>query len=204
MISPVRVLCKVPEDLFAAFQDEVKSINWNDLPFPDPRRLNPVFASCGTLHLRVHDVPAGVPHTVAAISEVLDCIDTRARKLFPVTNQVVDWILGTIGGGKTGRIMVVNMNPGGKIPSHVDPGTYFRTYYRFHVPVQTQPEVTFTGPDGSKTYHMPLGYLCQLLNCNLHGVENNSSQQRIHLIADLASDQNQFKYPIDPVNTLEY
>ncbi len=196
MAPHVRVIAKLPDDLFESLQAEVTSIDWNNLPVPDRRKANPVFSSCDTLHLRVHNIPLGTPQTVAAHSEILDCIDTRARPLFPVLNKVVDWTLKQIEGTQTGRIMLVRMSPGGHVPSHVDPGTYFRSYYRFHVPVITNPGVVFSGPEGTVPMHMPQGYLCQLLNCNLHGVENSSDQPRIHLIADLASDLDSFKYTI--------
>lgn len=193
MQSHVEILDKIPDSIFMAAKAEVEKIDWENLPIPDRRSEAAVFKTSITNHLRIHDAKWNTPHTIEALSEIVECRDTKARVLYPCVNDLVNWIYTTVEGTKLGRIMLVKLLPGGTIGEHVDPGPYFRAHYRFHVPFITHTDMVFFGPGRSNPTHMPEGYLSQLDNRGLHSAENNSSVERIHLIVDINSNSQKYK-----------
>lgn len=192
MKTHVQILDKVPDQIFIDAKEEVLKINWDQLPIPDRRGEAEVFRTSITNHLRVHAAPPGTPHTVEALSAYVNCVDTRARWLYPKMNKLINWIHTHVEGKRMGRIMLVRFTSGGKIGEHVDPGPYFDSHYRFHVPFVTHPAVEFFGPGRSNPTHMPEGYLSQLANRDFHSAENNSPIDRIHLIIDIDSKNPRF------------
>lgn len=188
MNQVIRVLSKVPDQLFINAQTEALKIDWNNLPIPDRRSESSVFKTSITNHLRIHKVTKDTPHTIEALSAIVDCVDTSARQLYPEVNELVNWIYTHVDGTKLGRIMLVKLMPGGVIGEHIDPGQYFLEHYRFHVPIITDPAVIFFNADKNNPMHMPEGYLSQLDNRRLHSAENRSNVERIHLIVDIDSD----------------
>ncbi len=191
LLNPI---AKVPDNVFKNARNEVlNTINWNKLPFPDTRSQNLAFKTSIAAHLRVHKVEKDTLHTIEVLSQIVECVDTQARIKFPNINALVDWICKQVSAVSLGRIMVVKLLAGGIIPLHIDPGKYFEYYYRFHVPLVTDHNVIFTS-DVYLSEHMPLGYLTQLKNRKLHGVQNNSSLDRIHLIVDIESKDSNLTY----------
>jgi hypothetical protein len=188
MVNHVKILDKIPSDIFNAAQEEVLKIDWNNLLIPDRRSESSVFKTSITNHLRVHKIKKDTPHTIEALSAIVECVDTPARLLYPNVDRLIDWIFNNIEGTKLGRIMVVKLLPGGVIQEHLDPGPYFQAHYRFHVPFITHADMVFYGPGKLKPIHMPEGYLSQLANRDLHSAENNSHIERIHLIVDIDSN----------------
>lgn len=188
MNQVIRVLSKVPDDLFMNARDEVLKIDWNNLPIPDRRSEATVFKTSITNHLRVHNITKDTPHTIEALSAIVECRDTPARQLYPEVDKLVSWIFKAVDGTKLGRIMIVKLMPGGIIGEHIDPGQYFLEHYRFHIPIITDPEVLFFGEDKDHPMHMPEGYLSQLANRKKHSAENRSNVERIHIIVDIDSD----------------
>lgn len=188
MEDVIRIISKVPDNIFSNAKDEVMAIDWHNLSFPDRRSESPVFRTSITTHLRIHNATKDTPNTIEAMSAIVDCRDTPARQLYPKVNKLIDWIYDQVNGTKLGRIMLVKLMPGGVIGEHVDPGQYFLEHYRFHVPFITDPNVIFYGHKEKISGHMPEGYLCQLANRRLHSAKNKSNVERIHLIVDIDSD----------------
>jgi hypothetical protein len=186
MFNHVKILDKIPDDIFNAAYKEVLQIDWNNLLIPDRRSEASVFKTSITNHLRVHKIKKDTPHTIEALSAIVNCVDTPARMLYPNVDRLVDWIYNNVNGTKLGRIMIVKLLPGGVINPHIDPGQYFQEHYRFHVPFVTAPEVLFYGEDNTPA-HMPVGFLSQLANRRMHSAENKSNVDRIHLIVDIDS-----------------
>jgi hypothetical protein len=188
----VKIIDTVPSQLFINAKEEVLSIDWNNLPVSDKRGEAAVFTTSITNHLRVHKAPQGTLHTVEALSVFVDCVDTRARAMYPAMGNLINWIYYKVNGSKLGRIMIVKLLPGGKIGEHLDPGPYFQAHHRFHVPFITHKDMVFLGPGSSNPTHMPEGMLCQLANRDLHSAENNSDVERIHLIIDADSTDSSY------------
>ena len=65
---------------------------------------------------------------------------------------------------------------------HVDKGKSLIGNQRVHLPIITHPDVKFTV--NNETIYMPPGELTEINNVGIHGVENNSNIDRIHLIVD--------------------
>ena len=189
----VKILDKIPDSIFIAAKAEVEKIDWNNLPIPDRRSEAAVFKTSITNHLRVHNARWDTPHTIEVLSQIVECRDTKARALYPCVDQLVDWVYNHVEGTRLGRIMLVKLLPSGAIGEHIDPGPYFQSHYRFHVPFITHPDMVFFGPGKSNPIHMPEGYLSQLANRGPHSAENNSQVERIHLIVDIDSANQQYK-----------
>lgn len=90
-------------------------------------------------------------------------------------------IMGEIG-AVWGRSRLMGLGPGGEVPRHVDSHYYWRTHWRIHIPIITNPEVTFgCGPEA---VHMAAGDCWLFDSFRWHWVKNASDQQRVHLVLD--------------------
>ena len=95
--------------------------------------------------------------------------------------QYVRAILAEIG-AVWGRSRFMGLGAGGQVPNHVDIHYYWRTHWRIHVPVITNPGVHFTC--GGETVHMAAGECWVFDSFRWHDVQNRGSEQRIHLVID--------------------
>ncbi len=78
------------------------------------------------------------------------------------------------------RVMLARMAPGGVIHPHRDENPAAKWPHKIHVPLQTNPEVTFY-VDGVG-YQLAEGEAVEVNNMGLHAVENRGATDRIHLI----------------------
>lgn len=85
----------------------------------------------------------------------------------------------------TAKLAVLNLlKPGCKIYEHIDPGEFFQTHHRVHLPLVTNPLAMMT-IDGH-VFHMSRGVWCEIDNKRPHSVANDSSSEsRIHMVVDL-------------------
>jgi len=89
--------------------------------------------------------------------------------------------------------LIVNLKPKGIINPHTDNGSrYFELGHRLHIPIKTNQDVSFTV--GSTTMNMEVGKVYEINNLTTHSVENNSIENRIHIIMDIF-DKNIKEYP---------
>jgi hypothetical protein len=85
-------------------------------------------------------------------------------------------------GSVWGRSRLMALAPGGQVPLHVDSHYYWRTHIRIHIPVITNPGVSFTC--GGESVHMDAGE-CWVFDSFLkHEVHNRGSETRVHLVLD--------------------
>jgi hypothetical protein len=95
----------------------------------------------------------------------------------PYMMQVMESI-----GSVWGRSRLMALAPGGQVPLHVDSHYYWRTHIRIHIPVITNPGVSFTC--GGESVHMEAGE-CWVFDSFLkHEVHNRGSETRVHLVLD--------------------
>jgi hypothetical protein len=95
----------------------------------------------------------------------------------PYMMQIMDSI-----GSVWGRSRLMGLAPGGSVPLHVDSHYYWRTHIRIHIPVITNPDVSFTC--GGESVHMAAGE-CWVFDSFLkHEVHNRGSETRVHLVLD--------------------
>jgi hypothetical protein len=85
-------------------------------------------------------------------------------------------------GAVWGRSRLMGLGPGADVPPHIDSHYYWRTHWRIHIPVITNPDVTFTC--GAETVHMQAGESWVFDSFRPHNVHNGGSDQRIHLVLD--------------------
>ncbi|PTS87879.1 MULTISPECIES: aspartyl/asparaginyl beta-hydroxylase domain-containing protein [unclassified Caulobacter] len=80
------------------------------------------------------------------------------------------------------RSRLMRLAPGAGVPEHADINYHWHKRVRLHIPVFTRPEVRFHC-DG-QAVHMAAGEAWIFDNWRRHHVENRSSAERIHLVAD--------------------
>jgi hypothetical protein len=85
-------------------------------------------------------------------------------------------------GGVWGRSRLMGLGAGGEVPLHLDSHYYWRTHWRIHIPVITNPAVSFMC--GGETVHMAAGECWMFDSFRQHRVQNGGSEQRIHLVLD--------------------
>ena len=84
--------------------------------------------------------------------------------------------------GVWGRSRLMGLGAGAEVPMHVDSHYYWRTHWRIHIPVITNPAVTFTC--GPESVHMEAGDCWMFDSFRWHQVQNGGTEQRVHLVLD--------------------
>ncbi len=80
------------------------------------------------------------------------------------------------------RSRLMRLAPGAGVPEHADINYHWHNRVRLHIPIFTWPEVRFHC-DG-QSVHMAAGEAWIFDNWRRHHVENESSGERVHLVAD--------------------
>jgi len=108
---------------------------------------------------------------------------TPQLRLCPYIQEIMAEI-----GGVWGRSRLMGLAAGADVPLHIDTHYYWRTHLRLHIPVITNPGVTFTC--GEEAVHMEAGSCWAFDSFRRHKVENKGSEQRIHLVLDTVGGGN--------------
>lgn len=95
----------------------------------------------------------------------------------PYTRQVMA-TLGCV----WGRSRLMRLAPGARVEPHIDTHYYWRTHWRLHIPVVTNPQVLFTC--GGETAHMRPGECWLFDSFRRHEVRNDGTETRVHLVLD--------------------
>ena len=95
----------------------------------------------------------------------------------PYVMQIMESI-----GSVWGRSRFMGLAPGAEVPSHIDSHYYWRTHIRIHIPMITNPNVSFTC--GGETVHMAAGECWVFDSFQRHEVHNRGSETRVHLVID--------------------
>jgi hypothetical protein len=85
-------------------------------------------------------------------------------------------------GATWGRSRLMGLAAGSQVPVHIDSAYYWRTHLRIHIPVITNPAVTFTC--GGESVHMAPGECWIFDSFQPHEVHNDGDQHRVHLVLD--------------------
>ena len=120
------------------------------------------------------------------VSNFNDWRDSHDRRLWPEWKPLLEPVLDAATAdyryerGAYPRVMLARMPPGGIIHPHRDMNPAAKWPHKIHVPLQTNPDVTFyILGDG---YHFPEGEAVEVNNMGIHAVENRGSIDQIHLI----------------------
>jgi hypothetical protein len=83
-----------------------------------------------------------------------------------------------------GRSRLMKLAPGAEVSLHVDFNYHWHTRVRIHIPVITNPGVTFFC--GDESLHMKAGECWIFDSWNRHRVVNGGAGERVHLVLDIA------------------
>ena len=86
------------------------------------------------------------------------------------------------GKGKIFRVLLTKLKPLQQISTHRDRGKSLGIIKRIHIPLITNKDILFTV--GGTTKNLKEGEIWEINNQNPHSVQNNSKEERVHLIID--------------------
>ena len=96
--------------------------------------------------------------------------------------------------GRVVKCMLAKLPSDKKISPHTDQQYSLVNSYRFHFPIKADSKVVFYL--NSIPYYLERGSWYEINNQLLHSVDNNSDQDRIHLIVDILSFSFDIKYKV--------
>lgn len=142
----------------------------------------------GTAHGDTRCIPLRAPEELSleAVFNDIEASPTQFAKLLPLTNRLMKQTLKTIGEGKVGRVMVVDLLSGGYIDTHYDDGAYADYYDRFHLVMFSKPGNQFRCVSEIKEFKE--GELWMFNHKQEHEVINLSEDSRIHMIIDVRKE----------------
>lgn len=120
--------------------------------------------------------------TPLIVFHMIECRDTIAVHDLPAVRDLCAAACARLRVKELGRVMLVELKPGGHIPAHTDEGDYAEHYERFHLVLTSDEGNVFH--NGADSLHMKPGQLWKFDHHQPHAVDNNSSTPRIHLIID--------------------
>lgn len=125
--------------------------------------------------------------SVHAAFNDLDAIDYPALNVLNQCRVLLANAIRLIKPMQIGRVMIVNLLPGGKIRKHYDDGDYSDHYDRFHLCMYAENGNTFyvkESEDCIDSVDMHAGELYWFNHKKEHWAINRSSGNRIHMIID--------------------
>jgi len=97
-------------------------------------------------------------------------------------------------GGVVTRLILAELGVGTMIPPHRDSGPLLTLVHRCHLPILTNPAVSFTVD--KVDHHLLAGEVYELDNMRVHSVSNAGTERRVHLICNVLPPANQRRaYP---------
>ena len=156
-----------------AIREKVEQIPAEEWLKSERERLFAVHKDTQSLKL-VHfeDFKFQKPEYQALYSELQD-------EVRPVVDYIADYYRNN---GFIVRMILAKLLAGGNIPKHTDAGFSLLNCHRIHVPIITNDNVVFSV--GGEEINMQTGDFWEINNATVHGVENHSGEDRIHLIVD--------------------
>lgn len=85
-------------------------------------------------------------------------------------------------GAVWGRCRLMAIAARCEVPRHIDLSYYWRSHLRIHIPIVTNPDVSFSC--GEETVHMDHGECWVFDSFRWHSVKNRGARRRIHLVLD--------------------
>lgn len=177
--------------------------------FPNPRKTESV-RRLGTIDVaRLRDAVLAIPETLwnaenAQKPNRFETLSSTRHIVFRFVSSVVDWrtsyerplwaewkslvepvltaVTADYGYQRSAfpRVMLARMAPGGEIEPHYDSNPAAQWPHKIHVPLVTNPDVTFFVDDVG--YHFAEGEAVEVNNMAFHAVTNRGTTDRIHLI----------------------
>lgn len=107
-------------------------------------------------------------------------------EVWPFMRAVADSVFAYRPGAGTpvlGKVMVIELKPGGSLAWHVDQGPYSQATTRFHLPLVTNPQAWMYS--GGEQAHLPVGALTWFDTSVPHSAVNLGAEPRYHLVVDV-------------------
>jgi aspartyl/asparaginyl beta-hydroxylase len=139
-------------------------------------------------HKECHDIWVFFNKTEDDIRSVVDdvrVIPYRAWKELPQLRSVIFDLMRRVEGTELGRVIITRIEPGNKIPAHVDQGAPVEYYSRYQIVLQNLPGSVFQIEDERVLFRA--GEVWRINNAKEHSVINNSADSRIVVIVDIRS-----------------
>lgn len=138
----------------------------------------------GSPHHDTKCIPLRGPEflTLPAIFNEIEALETGYSEMLPQCNILLFGVLASLPSYELGRVMIVDLLPGGHIDRHWDDGTYAAYYERMHLVMDSHEGNVFFC--GDEHVEMKTGELWTFKHLEEHEVFNNSDKSRIHMIID--------------------
>lgn len=150
--------------------------------FADTSRQRNVRCQRNTRNIFLRSAKKPLPHGAKNANNVHESSLAPAARRFPLTLAFCQRVADAME-GQLGRATLVALQPGCKVFPHIDIGEYYRIRDRFHL-VLKSPEGSPLSTD-DETVVMQEGELWVFNNKARHWAENQSDEERIHLIFDV-------------------
>lgn len=146
----------------------------------------------GSPHAQVNDIwlrfndlkPYLDRENLAGVLDEHESIFYPAWYQLPQAHQMVFDLMARVRGSRLGRVMVTKLSPGKSIAAHEDSGSHASYFERYHIVLQGGPGSIFRC--GDESVCMQTGEVWWFENSIEHDVVNNSADDRIHMIVDVA------------------
>ena len=166
---PLKIVGSVDQVVLRKMLDKITPEDWLVYDYRKPEQN---MADCSSIVLRHSseystNTIRNMPLYGKFEDEVLELL-AALRKFYPFREYVAFLAL---------------LRPGGVIGKHIDGGEFLETIHRLHIPIKTNPDCFYLVED--IRINMTVGTVYEIDNTRLHGVENNGSEGRIHLVFNL-------------------
>ena len=180
MDEPIRLLGECPVDGLAALLPDADDPVW-DVHGDRQRRFQ--------VHTRTRSIVflIGRPTPGMIALPEPERLDYAPTPLAAAAWTCGERVLRYFPGGRIQRLLLTELPAMTAIPPHKDGGMAMTDTWRCHVPVLTNPEVTFMIDE--RDYHLAPGRIYHIDNMRRHGVDNRGATRRVHLICNIAPAQ---------------
>ena len=151
---------------------------WDEQPLRTTHPASP-HKECSDIWLWFNEVP----EDETKVFDDIQVIPYRAWKELPQVRPIIFDLMRRVEGTQLGRVIVTRLEPGKKIPPHVDQGAPVEFYSRYQIVLQSLPGALFKIED--ETVNFRAGEVWKIDNSKEHSVVNNSIDSRIVIIADI-------------------
>lgn len=155
---------------------------WNEFKLRTTHEQSP-HQQVDDIWLRFQDLEPYKHGDTAGVIDEQESINYPAWSILTPAKPLVLDLMRRVDGIRLGRVMITRLAPGKTIRPHVDGGAHAEYYSRYHIVLQGLPGSLFHC--GDETVCMQTGDIWHFDNSVEHSVENNSADDRIHMIVDI-------------------
>lgn len=112
-----------------------------------------------------------------------ECKDQPILHVLPEALPYIFGLMAKVRGERLGTVLLVKLSPGRSILPHKDMEGMDKYYDRFHIVLQSNPQVSFHADD--EEVNMCEGDIWWFNHTSMHSVYNNGTTDRVHLIIDI-------------------